>query len=311
MAKKNVKQHYVPQFYLREFKTNGDNAIGCYSKNRKRFVEHVSIDDECYDDYFYGDDLFIEDAFSKIESDQKNLIQEIVRELALPEKGTIKQWQLLILVTSFYLRHPKVINAKLFLAQHVYGQKLSNIEAVHFSLLAIQNVVDSIFGLEILLLHNRTNTPFITSDYPIVRFSQYLQAKKEDISELGFNSDGIQVFMPLSPSVCLVLYDKRTYDIMSEVDRYIDIHSETEIFQLNLLQLLNCSDKVYFNTSISKEYTDQLEQEYQNILQLDSMSNEFVSTDDRIIIPNAEQLINRNLNHLALNLSFFKVRSSI
>jgi hypothetical protein len=311
MAKKNVKQHYVPQFYLREFKTNGDNAIGCYIKHRKRFVENVRIDKECFKDYFYGDDLLIEKAFSKIESDQKNLIQEIVRELALPEKGTIKYWQLLILVTSFYLRHPKVINAKLFLAEHACGHKLSNIEAVHLSLLAIQNVVDSIYGLEILLLHNRTNTPFITSDYPIVRFSQYLQAKKVDISDLGFNSEGIQVFIPLSPNICLVLYDKSTYDIMDKIDSYVDIHSETEIFNMNLMQLLNCSDKVYFNTGISKEYTDQLEQEYQNILLLDSISNEFVSTDYRLIIPEAEQLINRNMNHLVLDLSFFKVRSSI
>ena len=304
-------QHYVPKFYLKRFFTKDTSYISFYDKNRKNFCPKTSIRKECSSEYYYGSDLKNENKLSVIEFEHNDLIESILSNEVLPQKGTHKHKQLLCLVALFYLRHPKVINAGKFLFESIINQDISNNHAVDNSLNRIKIIASIINDLEILLLHNRTNAPFITSDYPLVRFSQYLQAKKEDISDLGFKSDGIQVFMPLSPSVCLVLYDTRTYDIMSEVDRYIDIHSETEIFQLNLLQLLNCSDKVYFNTSISKEYTDQLEQEYQNILQLDSMSNEFVSTDDRLIIPEAEQLINRNMNHLALDLSFFKVRSSI
>jgi hypothetical protein len=304
-------QHYVPKFYLKRFYTRDTSYISFYDKNRKNFCPKTSIRKECSSEYYYGSDLKNENILSDIENDHNYLIESILSDAVLPEKGTLKHKQLLCLVALFYLRHPKIINARKFLYEKLINQSISHNHAVDISLNRIPVIANFMFDLEILLLHNRTNTPFITSDYPLVRFSQYLQAKKEDISELGFNSEGIQVFMALSPSVCLVLYDQRTYDITSEVDRYIDVHSETDIFQLNLLQLLNCRDKVYFNSDISKEYTDKLEQEYQKILQLDSMSNEFVTIDDRLIIPEAEQLINEHMNHLALDLSSFKVRSSI
>jgi hypothetical protein len=57
----------------------------------------------------------------------------------------------------------------------------------------------------------------------------------------------LQVFLPLSPTHCLVLYDSRIYRMGSRRSHYCtSVTSAAEINQLNSLQVLQAAQNVYF-----------------------------------------------------------------
>lgn len=59
-------------------------------------------------------------------------------------------------------------------------------------------------------LINKTEFPFVFSDTPIVLYNtSFSQMRNRGV--LGWQSQGLQVFYPLTPSVCLMLYDADAY----------------------------------------------------------------------------------------------------
>ena len=83
------KQHFVPQFYLRQF-IDSDNFLYCYNKtNGKRFPAHT--DDICFKEYGYevtssfGNAKFllpneIEKMFSELENEYNKVLKSIVQK---------------------------------------------------------------------------------------------------------------------------------------------------------------------------------------------------------------------------------------
>jgi hypothetical protein len=74
----NKKQHYIPQFYLREFSQDGSNLFVYNLKNKKDYK--CKIRNLCQNNYFYGRDLKLEALFSKIEFEQASILKKINAE---------------------------------------------------------------------------------------------------------------------------------------------------------------------------------------------------------------------------------------
>lgn len=89
------KQHYVPQFYMRQF-TNNNGKFSIYHINNGKCVEEVPYNNQCYKDYYYGNDGIWEDRLSLMETKWAIVIKKILANNILIEEDLqlIKQFAL-------------------------------------------------------------------------------------------------------------------------------------------------------------------------------------------------------------------------
>ncbi|WJN47599.1 DUF4238 domain-containing protein (plasmid) [Priestia aryabhattai] len=91
---------------------------------------------------------------------------------------------------------------------------------------------------------NETQMPFYTSDDPIIK-----QPHTEDPfggMASGFASPGIEVAMPISSKLILIIREKSFHGDCKSVDKlYMPITNEQNIIYYNSLQVLQCNSQVY------------------------------------------------------------------
>ena len=73
----NKYQHYVPQFYLRNFSNNG-KSVGTFIFSKRRYVANASIQKVCGRDFLYGEDLDIEKWFQGLEGTWAKILDKII-----------------------------------------------------------------------------------------------------------------------------------------------------------------------------------------------------------------------------------------
>jgi hypothetical protein len=67
---KKKNNHYVPQSYLRRFRSVSDRQVGLFNLKSEHHVETAPIKSQCSKDYFYTKNPLFEDEFSKLEARQ-------------------------------------------------------------------------------------------------------------------------------------------------------------------------------------------------------------------------------------------------
>ena len=91
---------------------------------------------------------------------------------------------------------------------------------------------------------NKTETSFYTSDNPVAtiphKFHKYM-------SYSGFNSDGIEIVFPISPTLLLGMYDKKTYYKHAKDRSYVAITEKEEVDYFNEVQVTNSYRCVFSN----------------------------------------------------------------
>ena len=93
---KTKNQHYVPQFHLRQWSSDG-KLISLYNKYNKKFVDNkAAIKNMASRDYLYDKNGELENLFCKIESKLSPLYQKIISNKSLSEL-TDFEWELLYL----------------------------------------------------------------------------------------------------------------------------------------------------------------------------------------------------------------------
>nr|WP_262895928.1 DUF4238 domain-containing protein [Marivirga aurantiaca] len=113
------------------------------------------------------------------------------------------------------------------------------------------------YDLEMKLLVNKTKKMFIVSDNPAVKYNQFLEKRNHPGGHLGIFTKGLQLFIPLSPSLMLVYFDKWAYKYGNKKEKIILIKNEVDIDQLNYLQFMNCY-KIIFTKQLNQFYLNQL-----------------------------------------------------
>lgn len=230
-------QHYVPQVYLRNFANQRKKEffVCCFDKvTRKIFKPNVK--NVANQTGFYnfitseGEKASIESFFNDTEAKMKPVLQE------LNDKPT----------SSTLLAHREVI-AKFFALQEertlvfrdvhndtirLANQRLkpdgfefpepSENDTREFQARFLIDMADSFAGvlldLKWILVSNKTNIPFWTSDNPIARYNPH---KSELVSNLGWKSPGIQLHVPISPALAIIMCDPFEYaDIASELPAF-------------------------------------------------------------------------------------------
>ncbi|HLO42895.1 MAG TPA: DUF4238 domain-containing protein [Leadbetterella sp.] len=266
--KKN--QHYIPKFYLRNFSylQNG-KQIGLFNLISGKYFPTGKLKTQGSKPFFYGYDGVIEEALSKIEDKISKTIQDIIKTQSLPQKNSLDQENLLMFVALTHLRNPVIINSITEQSKHFEklinesqpdsAKKFATPEITHRNaidmvLSILPNTIERLKDLEYKILINETSTSFITSDFPVALYNQFLESKKWKHGKTGFANVGLQIFIPLNPKITLTLFDSGIYKIGEKKKHKIVIRVVNDILQLNALQLLNCHESIFFNENISENY---------------------------------------------------------
>jgi hypothetical protein len=278
MAKKK-NQHFVPQFLLRNFSPNSQEKakakeINLFNISSKSFKRSVSLKDQASKDYFYGRDLEIDNALTDIEHICSIFINSILEELSLPALGSIPRKWLLIFIFTLYTRTLSIaketdeISRKLKESiLSIDSESLSELEKS--TNLSLTQLVQMTLGLSIEILPlvtdlywkliiNETGQPFIISDNPVVLYNQFLEPRRKHGRNTGMASKGLELFLPISPQLTLVLFDKDVYKIGTRNKDCIRTKASSDIKVLNLLQCINADHNIYFNDEFSEEQAQDL-----------------------------------------------------
>lgn len=270
--KKN--QHYVPKFYLRNFSyENNKKQIGVYNLNNGLFIPKAKLKTQASKNFFYGSDGVIEDNLSNIEGNLSTIIKNVVDSKTVPVKNSTAHFELLIFVTLTDLRNPVKIDGmkdsfvemrKRLLELHpetdvdklVPNPDHEELVKMHISHATEMGLM--ILDLEYKLLINNTSNPFITSDFPIVKYNQFLESKKWPHSKAGYGLTGLQIFIPINHEIVLVLYDKDIYKLGDKKKNFFIVTNPKDIDEVNVLQFLNCFDTIFFDEKANERYIREL-----------------------------------------------------
>lgn len=272
MKGKVKNQHYVPQFYLRNFSNNKNGkTLSIYDVNTGFYFDQAGIKTQVSEKYFYGEDGKIEDALSKVESIVSPTIKKIIETKIIPNKSTLGYKKLLYFAVLNDLRNKARINEIIAamsdlqsLQIGIFGDdknqlpEITHEKVVHMNLGMVNEVSNHCNDLSCKIIKNNTNIPFITSDLPIVHYNQYLNQIKHPRRNSAIASIGFQMFLPISNDLILLFYDGNVYKVGNKKDNHLTINNTSDVDQLNILQIINCQSTVFFNNKIKKPYIDKL-----------------------------------------------------
>ena len=257
----NKNQHFVPRAHFRPFTVDDKGkAIHLFNIDRMKTVLNAPVKNQCSADYFYGRDRRLEDAIQFVEGHYAGS----VRALEMPNP-TLTDKEEVILRRFIYLQHLRTEAAARTIADFsraMTSVRGSDIEvpsagdAIKMSVLAAMrsfaetmSVVDD---LKLRVVRNRTGVRFITSDDPVVMTNRWHQKSPLTGSlSFGIQSAGLLVFMPLTPTLLVLLFDGDVYSV-NHKSGFVDITTDGDAVACNRLQALCCSHNVYFQDATSE-----------------------------------------------------------
>ena len=247
-------QHYVPQFYLRNFSSDG-KTIGMLLKGKNLTVPNAPIANQCSENFFYGNQE-LESALGKIESKTSSVIKKVLEDKGLSNEDLSYLKQFTIIQTYRTLQAAKRIKAileSLLSKQPITDQEKTlyeeastvgdkNSDVILYSLKsAISNEPYTEFW-DIAILCNTTKVPFITSDNPSLFFNAYQLYRREPF---GYRTPGAEIYMPISSQYAVFLYDSLIYGVEEQDANTIYLEQEN-VLALNYHQILGANEAIYF-----------------------------------------------------------------
>lgn len=255
-------QHYVPQFYLRNFSEDERSLKKAVLSSGKVF-ETSSIRGECSKDYFYGSDGYVERLLGCIEEDCAEYFRDAIRfnqdKDKIPNKmrccfaafATL-QFMRTKKNNDFFANTDKEHNKILAnLYERDYGpdsipEELREKDYSTLSQTAVYSAImlyPALNDLTCVFLDNETDEDYVLSDNPVVCQNPLLE-KFSTCNCSGFATRGLQIYIPLTPRRVVCLYDSEAYKFPKK--SLIHIYSKKDVVALNNLQFMNAENNVYF-----------------------------------------------------------------
>lgn len=283
--------HYVPKFYLRYFSRNG-KSIHLLNKSRNRIIEDASIRGQCAIDNFHGWNERAESGLCQIESICAAEIKKLISTSVLPKRDTESFEAILTFVG---LQHCRTLAQAE--ANDIMTDKLAKImlegrpeaEGIDLDQFRIGDefpiaiplsvglrAIDMLNDLTINLLLAPKRMRFLTSDNPVV---MYNSARCDVFSEgtIGLDCEGLQVFLPLNPHMCLYLFDSFAYRPASDlITKHIKL---IDITKINILSILNSKYNIYARNVEDLEFARTLRK-----------STDHLESYDRVLFMESEQV---------------------
>lgn len=268
---KNKRQHFVSQYYLRQFRAGETNQLGVATIEPPRIIGLGSITGQCQEDNFYEDDKL--DALLR---ESENAIAPILAGLDVALDFTAPQLSALrLLAVELHFRTRKAVESAKVFPRYVMHQVIQN--AIDHGKLPpppggkwTEDMVDvggmpgflikhgvipcwlEMQTLHCKLLRTTNDRPFVTSDNPTVCLNQFAIGADPVRAFVGFAQAGFQLILPVSPRQCLFFYDARVYKVGGRGKRLLEI-SHDDVETINALQVQAANECIYFHDVIHGE----------------------------------------------------------
>lgn len=257
--------HYVPKFYLANFSGSKDCIDKCLLSSQ-RIIRNAPTKSTGGKDYLYGKDGIIEDAFCEMEGHWATIIEKIITNEELPTDSDSLQYLLYFIILSDARTLATANNTLDFWATQY--QTMATVLKKHgrldipdemipcisaeaeipnlFALEQANDIFDYCLDLQLSLIKNISNLPFISSDNPVAKYNQFFVERKYYRS-YGYGHMGLQIFLPLSPKLCLVLYDPVPYRRHFFYGNKFIVNEPTAISAINTLIAGYANQEIYFS----------------------------------------------------------------
>jgi hypothetical protein len=282
------RQHYVPKLYLRGFQSE-PRRINLYHLASRDAVKDASLRDQCYIHKFYGPSPEIEDSLASLEDVAAPVIRAICESGKPPAPGTEQHSVLLSFVGLQILRTPvarqNIKDSWVKMDAQIFGDSepspesglarfspVPDNEALALQMKIVPQYVEALADLHVHVARTGIREGLITSDNPVFKYNTYCRGIRY-LGVTGAHSRGLQIFLPLSPRILLLLYDAAVYAVSedrSTQSTYGSISRE-DVERLNAAQIINAEECVYFADWYSSESIDRLARAHLPFKQSDIM----------------------------------------
>lgn len=290
---KKKKQHYVPRFVLRNFSPNGKTVPTFVLESGDLHV-NSSVGDQCAEDYFYGREPHMENAFAESETNVAAILRRAAsgdlsgfsgeyRTREFPEStaeldALRAQPQYALREYVYYQAHrtaasadamDKSIDAEVkrwlrkdprFKEQFPEAYDVlddvtitpsDTIERILYSAgpfcFAMLDMTVKLLVLD--------KPGFIISDHPVAIRNQYAEQNPSGPGALGMLARGLQMIMPVSPTMAIALYDGDVYECGHDDDVIVRLSSRNAEV-LNAMQVRNANECLYIHPDVDVDRTD-------------------------------------------------------
>ncbi|MBE5123375.1 DUF4238 domain-containing protein [Vibrio parahaemolyticus] len=285
---KKKKQHYVPRFYLKNFSSDeSGKSLNVYNISSNRYISNGNLKNQCYEPYFYGKDLIIENAFSIIEGKAATILKNLLGKTNFPKPFSEEHYVLLLFTL---LQYARTKGAEVALKEFIDKvtkfllEQTGKFEEGDFDKFTIEAnntiawnlkfMAESIhiaMDLKYKVINNKTGIDFITSDNPVIFYNQAFFEYK-GFSSIGLGSKGLQVLLPISPDKYLIFYDADFYKIGDRKSNYTDLVDVRDVHELNKLQWLNSLQNLYYSSPDSKNELTNVQSKMLSLRQVEKTS---------------------------------------
>lgn len=249
---KNKNQHFVPQAYLRSFAESDDRkSIALFNLNRSTVATGASIRGQCSKPYFYGHQAEIEQGFASIESKYGLVRQKIENGQSLEDQD--HDIRIFLMIQLF--RTPRMIERLyelegeftngLFAKRNLPQKFDTEIEKImNLSVLIGIDSIPLTRHLKSCFLKAPNHADFFTSDNPVSFLNKFhLQSLKT--REFGYGNAGAMFFLPVTPRICLLLYDGAAYTVpRTNGSPYVTIRT-SDVHAINSLTMIYAHRNLY------------------------------------------------------------------
>lgn len=271
--KNHVKnQHLVPQFLLKNFASRDEAFIWAYDKNEKyneqnrikeRAIKKVASEKYFYDKNKKDPESSYEYVLQEIENNSAPIIAEIIKtknikDISKEDRRTLS----LFIVTQILRTKGNLLQCESrteSISKHLeekWNIKTPDIDSkkVWFSTLQKHEIFKEIIMNKIWVLYESNNS-FLISDNPVT-LQNVINTNKHR-GTLGIDSPGIEIYLPLSPSLTICMFCEKFFEqngyYIKQIPNEISILEKVE--NLNFLQIAS-SDRFIFSHKNDFEFVE-------------------------------------------------------
>ena len=256
----NIKQHYVPQFYLKNF-SKDEKSIYCYDKvKRKSYSQNIK--NIAQGKYFYGKDLILEKNLGYLERWGSKYINKLIETHDLNFFSNIETKKVFAdFITYQFFRTEeirktfeeyKTKNPNFLKNENSINDYFNDMLKTSF-LFDISDKI--IFRKKWVLLINKTKLEFCTSDNPVVFFSSS--------DNYALNAEYVQIYFPISTNLCICLLDpyhfynfnvpkefneKQVFNNINKPSKYI-LEEQLDVEMINYLEADQSTRHIFSKTN--------------------------------------------------------------
>ncbi|WP_417448432.1 DUF4238 domain-containing protein [Idiomarina abyssalis] len=281
MPKLTEKQHYVPKLLLRGFAVNESKSlIHIYDVSLEKERNEKSIKTYFQESFFYDTDNLIEKYIGEnIEDPVGKVIESLknnTKQLSDEEKEIIIRFigcqygRTLASREEFIdlLNDMQKPNMRNILKSGGFDESLADTlritpkgdDSIRMLTtgLTLNGIIQACYynDLDVHILENDTNTPFLISDHPIIQYN-WLYKDLDSIHTSSLRAKGLMMLLPISSSTCICAFDSTSYKLGTRKQKTTHI-SEDDVNWINETQVINSHKYIGFSDQTSKPYVENL-----------------------------------------------------